>query len=121
MKRTIQYVFAGVFVLWFSGCGTPHPPRDLNVKSIMKPESFPAEQRAAIQASALQLTLDGESPSDFYAEVRTETNNVLVVELWHESAFKPKNRLVVGNPGGKCRNFYYDTNWKKITDKLFWQ
>jgi hypothetical protein len=93
----------------------------MKVKSILKPETFPAGERAAIQASVEQLRLDGESPSEFYAEVEVETNGVLVVELWHQSAFKPEYRLVVGNPGGKCRNFYYDIRQKKITEKLFWQ
>lgn len=128
MKKEIRITFfalMGMFVmsLCFAGCGTPQPPKDLNVKSILRPETFPAEQRAAIQASVEQLKLDGESPAEFYADAKVdiETNGILVIHLWHQSAFLPEYLHSLGNPGGECRDFYYDTNKKKITEKLFWQ
>jgi hypothetical protein len=41
--------------------------------------------------------------------------------LWHESAFLPENRNVVGNPGGKCRDVWYDPEKRTVVKVFWWQ
>ena len=79
----------------------------------------PAYQDAA-RAVAQSLKQSGEKPTGFYAEVSSE-DKALVFHLWHASAFEPANQNVVGNPGGKCRDVWYDLATGKVTQTLFWQ
>ena len=89
--------------------------------SIMEVSKFPPDQRETVRKSVEQLRLDSEDPAEFYAEIETRSDGIVIVHLWHESAFSPENRGVVGNPGGKCRDLYYDPKENRITQKLFWQ
>jgi hypothetical protein len=94
-------------------------------KSLPSPanaESFPTSQQEAARAVAAALRERGEKPEEFHARVETkEADNILVFNLWHESAFAKRDGLVAGNPGGKCRNVYYDRKTKQVTQMLFWQ
>jgi hypothetical protein len=90
--------------------------------SLVKVEDFPAQHREAAKAVATALKDRKENPKEFYANVEAKNNgDVLVFHLWHQSAFDPKNRNVPGNPGGKCRDAFFDTKQGKVTDVLFWQ
>ena len=51
----------------------------------------------------------------------SRVTSLILFELWHESAFYLENQGLDGNPGGKCRNFYYEPKSKKVLEKLFWQ
>jgi hypothetical protein len=91
-------------------------------------EAFPADQREAARAVAAALKAEGEQPSAFHAEVAPEEEGkLLVFHLWHESAFEAKEKaaakggFIAGNPGGKCRDVYYDTEKKRVTQTLGWQ
>jgi hypothetical protein len=44
-----------------------------------------------------------------------------VFELWHRAAFKPENRVLLGNPGGQCRNAICDLESGTIERFLYWQ
>ncbi len=81
---------------------------------------LPAEFRAAAEAAANHLKGKGEEPSEFYVSDISRKGKILVLPLWHISAFPLKQR-VDGNPGGKCRNLEYDTVTGRITGALFWQ
>ncbi len=117
-------------------------PESVNAKNLVESDSLPVVYSTAGitgRESAIEqeikdvqkiiiseLQKDNENPSEFYATVFVEqkfgtVGEVLDFSLWHQSAFLKENWNVQGNPGGKCRDFYYDTNQKKITDKLFWQ
>jgi hypothetical protein len=64
----------------------------------------------------------GERPEEFFAEVEvSRANGMLVFHLWHRSAWNPENRGAVGNPGGKCRDVYFDPRRGEVTQTLFWQ
>ncbi len=44
-----------------------------------------------------------------------------VFELWHRTAFKPENRMLLGNPGGQCRNAICDLESGTLERFLYWQ
>jgi hypothetical protein len=90
--------------------------------SLVKVEDFPTQHREAAKAVATALKDRKEDPREFYAGVEAKNNgDLLVFHLWHQSAFHPKNRDVPGNPGGKCRDAFFDTKKGKVADVLFWQ
>lgn len=77
------------------------------------------EQRALVAARAeLQRVL--EAPGEFFAVVQA-TDDLVLLELWHRSAFSPEHCNELGNPGGKCRTFGYDPKRGRITSTKFWQ
>jgi hypothetical protein len=85
-------------------------------------DAFPAEYREAVRTVAAALAEYGERAEEFQADVEPkEDGQILLFHLWHESAFEPRNRNVVGNPGGKCRDVRYDVKQRKVTQTLFWQ
>jgi hypothetical protein len=85
-------------------------------------DAFAAEHRDAVQAVAASLADGGDRPAEFYADLEPEQGGqALVFHLWHESAFEPRNRDTVGNPGGKCRDVRYDLRQRKVTQTVFWQ
>lgn len=91
-------------------------------------EAFPADQRDAARAVADALKEAGEKPVEFHAKVESkEGGKIFEFHLWHESAFEAKLRaaakggLLAGNPGGKCRTAYYDTERKRVTQMGAWQ
>jgi hypothetical protein len=81
---------------------------------------FPPAYQGAARAVAQSLKQSGEKPGEFYAEVSSE-DKALVFHLWHASAFERANQNVPGNPGGKCRDVWYDLVTGKVTQTLFWQ
>ncbi len=95
-------------------------PESAGAVSLVAPESFSPEHRAPAKVVAAELRSGGEDPSEFFASV-TERPDVLIFHLWHQSAFAPENANVVGNPGGKCRDAYYDKASGTVSKTLFWQ
>jgi hypothetical protein len=84
--------------------------------------ALPEKYRSAAEAIAAALRQDGEEPREFSCEVEPSADRrELIFHLWHESAFRPENRGVVGNPGGRCRDVSYDPRQQRITRTLFWQ
>jgi hypothetical protein len=80
------------------------------------------EHRAAAAAVATFLTQKGENPKEFFAKIeRAPSGKELVFHLWHQTAFEPQNRNVVGNPGGKNRDVYFDISSGTVSRMLFWQ
>lgn len=83
---------------------------------------FSEKYQSAINAVIEKLKEDGENPDDFYAKFEESKNsNEIIFHLWHKDAFKPENRGIRGNPGGKCRDVYYDVIQKKVTQVSFCQ
>ena len=123
MKNKILNLFAPAILATAQlGCSTGGTPDDVGARPVLAPHAFPPEHQAAIRACADELKSDGENPAEFYAEVDASTrSDKLVIHLWHQSAFSRENRDVVGNPGGKCRDFHFDPKQKRVTHKLFWQ
>ena len=95
-------------------------PESVNAIQLSQPEAFLQEYREAATSVAQELMLDKENPAEFYAQVES-AGGALVFHLWHEDAFKEENQRLDGNPGGKCRDFYYDVETHSVTQKLFWQ
>jgi hypothetical protein len=139
MGRTIGFACA-IFLCSASltGCSERERPLKAKVEEEMASlrklpspadaEAFPADRQDAARAVAAALRERGEQPAEFHAEVSSENDGkVLVFHLWHDSAFEEQERaaakgvFILGNPGGKCRNAYYDTEKKRVTQMLFWQ
>jgi hypothetical protein len=87
---------------------------------LVQVSSFEPAFQDAARAAAQSLKQSGEKPEAFYAEVSSD-DKALVFHLWHESAFEPANQNVAGNPGGKCRDVWYDLVSRGVTQTLFWQ
>ena len=97
-------------------------PEMVGAIPIIEPNRFPAEHREAILAATRELRNQEENPCEFFADIgESDEEFVTVVQLWHADAFRPENFGAVGNPGGKCRNMYFDSRAGSITTTLFWQ
>ena len=77
-------------------------------------------ERRAVVAARAELKRVLENPNDFYGTVQA-TDDLVLLELWHRSAFLPENCNDLGNPGGKCRTLGYDPKRDRITSTKFWQ
>jgi len=78
-------------------------------------------RREIVKKVVEELKVDGEKPEEFFVDFEDKNTSLTIVHLWHESAFEEHNLNVVGNPSGKCRDFYYDFNKRQIVRKAFWQ
>jgi len=109
---------AAVLLAFTCGLGwTQGKPPALTDSTALMPE-----HRAAAAAVATYLTQKGENPKEFFANVeRMPNGKELVFRLWHRTAFEPQNRNVVGNPGGKNRDVYFDIESGSVSRMLFWQ
>jgi hypothetical protein len=85
------------------------------------PSGFPARYQSAAIIVADEIRRQGEDPREFQVGLEDRGNGELVFQLWHKSAAVPKNQIVLGNPGGKCRNVIYDTKSKRVTQTMFWE
>lgn len=76
------------------------------------------EEVAKVQSD---LTREGEDPAEFRVEVeRVRDGEACILHLWHESAFLPESRNMVGNPGGRCRDIiYYGPTQTRYS--IFWE
>lgn len=83
----------------------------------------PVRYRDAVRAAIHELVKTKEKPEDFYAQFPEKPNNepVIILNLWHKSAFNKTNFGKAGNPGGKCRNIHFDKQQHKVIKVLFWQ
>jgi hypothetical protein len=79
-----------------------------------------ASQASIAQAVCLAIRQQGERPDEFFADVKEGADGNIVFHLWHRNAF-PLNTNVVGNPGGKCRDVYFDKSTQRVTKILFWK
>lgn len=117
-------LFIGLQVLaCLVACSAPEPaygPSSVGAIRLTELGGVSPEVSAAVPVVVAGLTRDGEVPSEFYAVVR-EARGQLEFALWHFSAFLPENRDLIGNPGGKCRTFYYDSTTSRVVRKELWQ
>ncbi len=123
MRKSI--VASALGLLIGLGCAKPNPGPPLAERKpspLLDVEALPAAYREGARAVAASLTGEGEKPEEFYCEVEDkEEGRIQVFHLWHESAFLPENRGMAGNPGGKCRDVWYDTRQRKVVETLGWQ
>jgi hypothetical protein len=97
-------------------------PESIGAIHLAQHSSFSREHRNAAQTVAEELIKDGVNPDAFYATIEpTQSARVLIFHLWHKDAFQEENQGVNGNPGGKCRDFYYNVKRQRVTWKAFWQ
>jgi hypothetical protein len=109
-----------MFLLVMS-CGETTPP-PVKRPSLVNSAAFAPEHREALSAVTRFIVQKGEDPLDFFAEVTQSPNtDELVFRLWHASTFNPQSTKVIGNPGGKNRDVYYDVKARKVTRMVFWQ
>jgi hypothetical protein len=123
------------FLYFFPASGVA-PPTPVAVSSLAIPgssregslgplvgdgENIAKEHREAAKAVIVSLRDAGEEPSEFSCQIEASPKGELIFHLWHESAFRPENRDMRGNPGGRCRDVHYDPAQKKVTKTLWWQ
>ena len=93
---------------------------DVGAKHLSEQNLFPSEYREAVDAVIKELQKNNETPAEFYAQIEMDENSsMLIFHLSHQDAFK--DDIFPGNPGGKCRDMYYDVNQKKVVKTLFWK
>jgi hypothetical protein len=116
-------VVAGSFTLacWRTRSGPVITPEAVGAVAMVPSDGFEPALREAVRAASSELIRQGDSPADFYAEVRKTPEGEIVLQLWHSDAFRPENRDTVGNPGGKCRTMYFDPGTHRIVRELRWQ
>jgi hypothetical protein len=73
-----------------------------------------------VVAARTELRRVLEQPEEFFGNVVT-TGDLVLLELWHESAFTPENCAVRGNPGEKNRTLGYDPRKRRIVSTKIWQ
>ncbi len=81
----------------------------------------PDKYQEAMQVVEELLKSRDEDPYEFYVTVTEKDKDIIIFHLWHKDAFKPENRRVIGNPGGRCRDIQYHSKMKRIINQLFWQ
>lgn len=93
-------------------------PRSVGDLCLAEPDRFPERLREAVRAVGQSVGASAE----FWAQIEPDRRTgELVFHLWHQAAFLPANRGMLGNPGGKCRDVHYSREHKKVTRTLFWQ
>ena len=95
-----------------------HNPQTIGGLNLGAPEKFAPGLQEAARAVAQSVG----QPQDFYAQIEpSRATNELIFHLWHKDAFLPANQHLAGNPGGKCRDVYYQREQKKVARTLYWQ
>ncbi len=77
----------------------------------------------ALAAVKQELQKDKESQNDFYAEIENAEGfgaNTIIIHLWDKNDYE-SNSLTIGNPSGKSRDIYYNSDLGKITKIQYWQ
>ena len=98
--------------------GGNETPESVGAVHLSETALFPEKFRPAVQKVAKSVG----KPEEFFANIEeTKNTGELVFHLWHQDAFKPENMNVVGNPGGKCRDVYFDPQKGEVTKTLWWQ
>jgi hypothetical protein len=83
----------------------------------------PELYRESVCAVIHELRKTREYPGDFFVqfpEIPTD-DSVIIINLWHKSALEAVHSDIPGNPGGKCRDMYYDTRSRTVVKVQFWQ
>ena len=89
---------------------------------LTRQDLFPDKYRKPARIVAEDLIEENENPDEFYATVEpARSSNGLIFHLWHQDAFKEENKGVIGNPGGKCRDVYYDIKQQRARELGLWQ
>jgi len=97
-------------------------PKDVNAISLAKRDEFEPQQVEILDAAVVHLQKANEPIGDYYAEVdKTPKDGMTIIHLWHKSAFDSSETIVMGNPGGKSRDLFYDSKKGEIVKSLFWQ
>ena len=83
---------------------------------------YPVEYRSIIRTVVEELQKQGENPDDFFARVHMPPiESIVRVSLWHKDAFSLWHYRDSGNPGGKCRDMYFDQRSTTIEEVQFWK
>lgn len=128
MGRRLTLAVLGAAALALTACPRQGPQPSASGSGERLPrapldgQAFPEPYRAAVAAVAASLKEEREDPAEFSCDLEVPADGQeLVFHLWHRSAFLPENVGALGNPGGKCRDVWYDRRQQKVIKTLFWQ
>jgi hypothetical protein len=77
-------------------------------------------EKAAVLAARRELSRLLEVPSDYFGSVQT-AGDLVLLELWHRSAFPPEGCVLAGSSGGKRRTLSYDPRRQRIVSSKVWE
>lgn len=79
-----------------------------------------AVEKAAIAAAGRELKRVLEVPAEYFATVQT-AGDLVLLELWHRSAFSPENCEDAQTRCAKCRTLAYDPKLRRIVATKVWE
>ena len=83
---------------------------------------FPEALRDAVLEVAHVVREEGDDPSEFHVEYRTNASeSVVFFDLWFSAGLAPGSVRIAGNPGGRSRTVSYDLSTKRASPSRFWQ
>ncbi|MGC4090657.1 MAG: hypothetical protein QM756_22845 [Polyangiaceae bacterium] len=95
-------------------------PEAVGAVPLMELKGATPKERQGVEGARVELRRVLEDPTQFFAVVQA-TDDLVLIELWHRSAFSAEHCAEVGNPGGKCRTLGYDPRKGRVTSTKFWQ
>jgi hypothetical protein len=108
--------------IWPRGGGVRYPQTPL------VNHNLPSRFCSAADGVIAFLRQAGENPKEFTCDLEEfPKRGELVFHLWHESAFREmaaaeqQGFVIMGNPGGKCRDVLYSLTEQRVILTGFWQ
>jgi hypothetical protein len=100
-----------------AGCITPE---SVGVSALASLSGETVAEKAAVLAARRELGRLLEVPADYFGSVQT-AGDLVLLELWHRSAFPPEGCVLAGSSGGKRRTLSYDPRRQRIVSSKVWE
>jgi hypothetical protein len=95
-------------------------PESVGVSALGSLSGDSGAEKAAVLAAQRELSRLLEVPADYFGNVQT-AGDLVLLELWHRSAFPPHGCVAPGSSGGKRRTLSYDPRKQRIVTSKVWE
>jgi hypothetical protein len=95
-------------------------PESVAVSPLSSLSGETSAEKAAVLAARRELSRLLEVPADYFGNVQT-AGDLVLLELWHRSAFPPDGCIQAGSAGGKRRTLSYDPRKQRIVSSKVWE
>ena len=112
-------LFLFLFLLAVGCNGRSRRATSVGATHLKSANSFPIEHRDVVE-KLIQFLKDEHHHYYVIIDEKHDTKEI-IFHLYHETSFDNGNWGVVGNPGGKCLDLYYDINTGEFTKTVPWQ